>query len=152
MQTADHVIEAIDPAVYAVTTKAPGPEGALPLTPEHLSNAASGDLFGWTQNVGMGWQPTSLTGGDFLVLSTHGGLRGADGTPTALGYHTGHWEVHLLVQAAAEELKRLGVVPFAGYVTDPCAGRTQGTVGMFDSLPFRNDAAQVMRRLIRSLP
>src|SRR5262249_20674095 len=31
-------------------------------------------------------------------------------------------------------------------------GRTQGTVGMFDSLPYRNDAAMTMRRLIRSLP
>jgi dihydroxyacid dehydratase/phosphogluconate dehydratase len=28
----------------------------------------------------------------------------------------------------------------------------QGTTGMFDSLPYRNDAAQVFRRLIRSLP
>src|SRR5438270_568593 len=36
--------------------------------------------------------------------------------------------------------------------TDPCDGRTQGTPGMMDSLPYRNDAAQVFRRLIRSLP
>jgi putative YjhG/YagF family dehydratase len=69
-----------------------------------------------------------------------------------LGYHTGHWEVGLLMQAAAEELKCLGAVPFAGYCTDPCDGRTQGTTGMFDSLPYRNDAAIVFRRLIRSLP
>src|SRR6202035_4181733 len=69
----------------------------------------------------------------------------------ALGYHTGHWEVGLLMKAAAEELRRLRAVPFAGYVTDPCDGRTQGTVGMMDSLPYRNDAATVLRRLIRSL-
>src|SRR5436305_1476875 len=31
-------------------------------------------------------------------------------------------------------------------------GRTQGTTGMMDSLPYRNDAAMVLRRLIRSLP
>jgi putative YjhG/YagF family dehydratase len=144
---ADHPEQA-----YAVTTKAPGPAGALPLTPEQLRTAPSGDLFGWTQNVGMGWMPSALGGGDFLLLSTHGGLRAPDGTPAALGYHTGHWEVHLLVEAAAMELKRLGAVPFAGYVTDPCDGRTQGTTGMYDSLPYRNDAALVMRRLIRSLP
>ncbi|MDB5294823.1 MAG: putative dehydratase, YjhG/YagF family, partial [Phycisphaerales bacterium] len=36
--------------------------------------------------------------------------------------------------------------------TDPCDGRTQGTAGMMDSLPYRNDAAIVLRRLIRSLP
>ena len=43
-------------------------------------------------------------------------------------------------------------MPFAGFVTDPCDGRTQGTPGMMDSLPYRNDAAIVFRRLIRSLP
>ena len=35
------------------------------------------------------------------MLSTHGGIRAADGTPIALGYHTGHWEVGLLLEAAA---------------------------------------------------
>src|SRR5262249_33242050 len=75
-----------------------------------------------------------------------------DGPPAALGYHTGHWEVILQMKAAAEELKRQSAVPFAGMVSDPCDGRTQGTAGMMDSLPYRNDAAMVFRRLIRSLP
>src|SRR5207244_5837355 len=69
-----------------------------------------------------------------------------------LGYHTGHWEIGLLVRAAAETLRAAGAIPFAAYCSDPCDGRTQGTTGMFDSLPYRNDAAVVMRRLIRSLP
>ena len=56
------------------------------------------------------------------------------------------------MQAAAETLRAQGVVPFAAYCSDPCDGRTQGTTGMFDSLPYRNDAAITMRRLIRSLP
>src|SRR5204863_8334608 len=68
------------------------------------------------------------------------------------GYHTGHWEVGLLMEAAAQELKAQGAVPFAASCTDPCDGRTQGTIGMFDSLPYRNDAATIFRRLIRSLP
>jgi len=89
---------------------------------------------------------------EVLLLSTHGGLRAPDGTPIALGYHTGHWEVSLLVEAAARELKSLGAVPFAGYCSDPCDGRTQGTPGMYDSLPYRNDASMIFRRLIRSLP
>ena len=89
---------------------------------------------------------------EFLVLSTAGGVREPDGTPLALGYHTGHWEVILQVRAAAEEFTRLGGIPFAGFVTDPCDGRTQGTTGMMDSLPYRNDAAMVLRRLVRSLP
>jgi putative YjhG/YagF family dehydratase len=100
----------------------------------------------------MGWSPDRLGGKEFLILSTHGGLRAEDGTPVALGFHSGHWEVGLLVKAAAEELQKLRCVPFAGVVTDPCDGRTQGTAGMFDSLPYRNDAAQVMRRLMRSHP
>jgi putative YjhG/YagF family dehydratase len=100
----------------------------------------------------MGWNPAELGRKEFLILSTQGGIRAPDGTPVALGYHTGHWEVGLLMQAAAEELRRGGHIPFAGFCTDPCDGRTQGTRGMMDSLPYRNDAAQVLRRLIRSLP
>ncbi len=93
-----------------------------------------------------------MPGPQFLLLSTQGGVRADDGTPVALGYHTGHWEVGLLVREAARVLKAAGAVPFAAYCSDPCDGRTQGTVGMFDSLPYRNDAAMVLRRLIRSLP
>ncbi|MFL5805011.1 MAG: YjhG/YagF family D-xylonate dehydratase [Roseiflexaceae bacterium] len=140
------------PILAGVYTNAPGAAGALPLTEEMLLNAPSGDLFALSQNVGMGWDPAEVNRTQVLILSTQGGIRAADGTPIALGYHTGHWEVGLLMQAAAEELRRLGAMPFAGYVTDPCDGRTQGTEGMLDSLPYRNDAAQVFRRLIRSLP
>jgi len=141
-----------DEAVYAVQSSAAGPGGALPLTEEMLRNWASGDLFGLSQDAGMGWNPAMLGRKEFLILSTSGGIRSEDGTPIALGYHTGHWEVGLLMRAAAAEFKRLGFVPFAGFVTDPCDGRTQGTVGMMDSLAYRNDAAIVLRRLIRSLP
>jgi putative YjhG/YagF family dehydratase len=141
-----------DAALYDVQTSAAGPAGSLPLTEELLREAPSGDLFGWTQDAGMGWNPAELGRREFLILSTSGGLRNPDGTPAALGYHTGHWEVGLLMRAAAEELRRLGCIPFAGFCTDPCDGRTQGTAGMMDSLPYRNDAALVLRRLIRSLP
>ena len=137
---------------FQVQTKADGPAGALPLTDDMLRNWSSGDLFGMTQNAGMGWIPAELLGPQYLILSTQGGLRNEDGSPTALGYHTGHWEVGLLVRAAAQYLKQQGAVPFAAYCSDPCDGRTQGTTGMFDSLPYRNDAAIVLRRLIRSLP
>lgn len=105
-----------------------------------------------SQNAGMGWDASRLLDPEFLILSTHGGLRAEDGKPIALGFHTGHWEVGLLVAEAARELKALHAIPFAGACTDPCDGRTQGTAGMMDSLPFRNDAAMVLRRLMRSLP
>jgi len=146
------LVETADDSVYALTSTTAGPTGALPVTDELLRHAPSGDLFGWTQNVGMGLQPELLGRKEFLILSTHGGLRADDGSPVALGYHSGHWEVGLLVKAAAEEIKRQRGIPFAGAVTDPCDGRTQGTPGMFDSLPYRNDASMVMRRLMRSLP
>lgn len=139
-------------AAFDIRTSGAGPAGSLPLTEEMLRNWASGDLFGMTQNAGMGWTPAELTRPEFLILSTSGGIRADDGSPIALGYHTGHWEVGLLMQAAAREFKAQGAIPFAGYVTDPCDGRTQGTRGMMDSLPYRNDAAIVLRRLIRSLP
>ena len=138
--------------IYRVRSKAAGPAGKLPLTEEMLRERPSGDLFGLTQNAGMGWDPSEAGRKPFLILSTQGGVRAPDGKPIALGYHTGHWELGLLVEAAAREIKRLGGVPFAGFVSDPCDGRTQGTEGMFDSLPYRNDAAIVFRRLIRSLP
>jgi len=139
-------------SAYTLVTSTPGPAGKLPLTDELLRHAPSGDLFGWTQNVGMGWNPALLGGKEFTILSTHGGLRAEDGTPIALGFHSGHWEVGLLVKAAAEEFASLRCIPFAGAVTDPCDGRTQGTAGMYDSLPYRNDSSQVMRRLMRSHP
>ena len=152
MSRLDELLSSASLDVYRPRTKGPGPVGKLPLTEEMLRERPSGDIFGLTQNAGMGWNPAELGRQQFLILSTQGGLRAPDGTPVALGYHTGHWEISLLVQAAATEFKCLGTVPFAGFVSDPCDGRTQGTPGMFDSLPYRNDAAQVFRRLIRSLP
>ena len=150
-----NLLQQLEPSTgggFQVQTKADGPAGSLPLTDDMLRNWSSGDLFGMTQNAGMGWVPAELLGPQYLILSTQGGLRNEDGSPTALGYHTGHWEVGLLVRAAAQYLKQQGAVPFAAYCSDPCDGRTQGTTGMFDSLPYRNDAAVVLRRLIRSLP
>jgi xylonate dehydratase len=145
-------LDAADPGLYDVATTAAGPVGSLPLSESMLRDWSSGDLFGLSQNAGMGWEPSAMLGPQFLLLSTQGGIRAPDGVPVALGYHTGHWEVGLLVQEAARVLKHAGAVPFAAYCSDPCDGRTQGTVGMFDSLPYRNDAAVVFRRLIRSLP
>jgi len=143
---------AADADLYAVRTKATGPIGELPLTAEMLLERPSGDIFALSQNAGMGWNPKHLNRREFLILSTQGGIRAPDGTPIALGYHTGHWEVGLLMQAAAETFTARGCIPFAAFCSDPCDGRSQGTTGMMDSLPYRNDAALVFRRLIRSLP
>src|SRR5262245_60075513 len=106
------IVSAASDEIYHVKTKASGPAGRLPLTPEMLLNRPSGDIFGLTQDAGMGWNPSELGRREFLILSTQGGLRAADGKPIALGYHTGHWEISLLVEAAARELRRLGAIPF----------------------------------------
>lgn len=146
------VLDSGDSSLFDVRSRAAGPQGRLPYTPEMLRERPSGDLYGWTMNAAMGWEPARMASEEVLILSTHGGLRAPDGSPIALGYHTGHWEVSLQVEAAARELKQLGAIPFAAYCSDPCDGRSQGTPAMFDSLPYRNDAAAVFRRLIRSLP
>ena len=150
--TAAQVFESETSVFRETKTHAPGPGGALPITAEMLLTQPSGNLFGLSQNAGMGWETAHLLDPEFLILSTHGGMRAQDGTPIALGFHTGHWEVGLLVAEAARELRNRHAVPFAGACTDPCDGRTQGTDGMLDSLPYRNDAAIVLRRLMRSLP
>src|SRR6201996_7616665 len=146
------ILETLSLKLNDVATHAPGPSGFLPISPEMLLNAPSGNLFGLSQNAGMGWEPQRLLGKEVLILSTHGGLRAPDGTPIALGFPPCPWELGALVPEAAIPLKPLNAVPFAGACTDPCDGRTQGTTGMLDSLPFRNDAAIVLRRLMRSLP
>ena len=150
--TLEKILDSGNKGIYDIQSKAVGPQGSVPLTKEMLLNSPSGDLFANSQNAGMGWNPTELGRKEFLILSTQGGIRAPDGKPIALGYHTGHWEVGLLMQAAAQELKNRGCIPFAAFCTDPCDGRTQGTKGMMDSLPYRNDAAQIFRRQIRSLP
>lgn len=146
------ILEPKNAAIFGIDESAPGPAGRLPLTPADLLRRPSGDIFGWTQNVGMGLPPEELGRPEVLILSTQGGMRAADGQPIALGFHTGHFEVGRLVEAAALEFRKHRMIPFAGHCSDPCDGRTQGTSGMFDSLPYRNDAAVVLRRLVRSLP
>lgn len=139
-------------SLHEVVTRGPGPKGKLPLGDEMLRFGPSGDAFGMSQDAGMGWPPEALGGRQFVLLSTMGGLRAEDGTPLALGYHTGHWEIPLALRAAAEEIRCAGGVPYAGHCSDPCDGRTQGTPGMYDSLAYRNDAATIFRRLARSIP
>lgn len=148
----DPLLDSNNEAIYVLRTSGPGPSGRLPLDAAQLKAMASGDLFGWTQNAGMGWNPAKLLGKEFLILSTQGGIRAPDGSPVALGFHTGHWEIGLLMEEAARTFSAAGAIPFAAYCSDPCDGRTNGTAGMLDSLPYRNDAAQLFRRLIRSLP
>src|SRR5713101_3357271 len=114
MNSNDDVRESTEPGIYQIQTRAEGPAGSLPITAQMLLDSPSGDLFGLTQNAGMGWNPAEVGRKQFLILSTQGGLRAPDGQPIALGYHTGHWEIGLLVQAAAEEFRRLQTIPFAG--------------------------------------
>ena len=63
---------------------AAGASGSLPITDDQLRNSPSGDLFGLSQNAGMGWNPAEVGRRQFLILSTQGGLRAPDGRPVAL--------------------------------------------------------------------
>ncbi|MFP6694032.1 MAG: YjhG/YagF family D-xylonate dehydratase, partial [Pirellulales bacterium] len=102
-QSFTELLETTDESIFDIQSNASGPAGELPLTDEMLRHWSSGDLFGLSHNVGMGWDPQKLLGPQFLVLSTQGGIRAEDGSPIALGYHTGHYEVGLLAQAAARQ-------------------------------------------------
>ena len=103
--TVKQVLGEEETAYFEVSTKADGPPGSLPLTDDMLRHWPSGDLFGLSQNAGMGWNPSEVDRDPFLILSTQGGLRAPDGSPIALGYHTGHWEISLLVQEAASSAR-----------------------------------------------
>jgi putative YjhG/YagF family dehydratase len=148
----EDILDSKDDDIYNITTNAPGPQGQLPLTEDLLAHSPSGEIFGMSQNAGMGWQPSELLREQFLLISTQAGIRSDQNKPIALGYHTGHFELSMLAETAAKELQRLGYIPYASFCSDPCDGRTQGTPGMMDSLAYRNDAAIIFRRLIRSLP
>ncbi|MGH7959375.1 MAG: YjhG/YagF family D-xylonate dehydratase, partial [Opitutaceae bacterium] len=69
----DPILDSASDAIYALRTTAPGPSGTLPLEANQLRHMSSGDLFGLTQNAGMGWNPALLRGKQFLILSTQGG-------------------------------------------------------------------------------
>ena len=68
------ILDTTDVVWEEVQTKAEGPQGSLPLTDEMLRNWPSGDLFGLSQNAGMGWEPAGVARDPFLILSTQGGL------------------------------------------------------------------------------
>jgi dihydroxyacid dehydratase/phosphogluconate dehydratase len=102
-------------SIQSSRTSSRGPQGKLPLSEDMLLNEPSGNLFGWTQNAGMGLETSELNRPNYLIVSTLGGLRREDGAPLALGYHTGHWELGLLVKEAAQTLRELGALPFDGY-------------------------------------
>ena len=91
----------------------------------------------------MGWNPTQLRK-CFCFLPT-GFARSSAPLRWATTPATG-WTCWC---GRGAELKRRNAIPFAGYVTDLDGRRAPW---MFDSLPYRNDAATVYRRLIRSLP
>ena len=149
--SAEEILDTTDAGLYEVGTQAAGPAGKLPLTDEMLLDWPSGDLFGLTQNAGMGWSPAEMLGPQMLMLSTQGGIRGEDGRPIALGYHTGHWEVGLLMRAAAAVIKAAGGVrlPLSAPILATVARRVRPACS---TVALPHDAALVLRRLIRSLP
>ena len=89
-------------------TRGQGRDGKLPLDADMLLDEASGNLFAMTQNVAMGWHPEEVNREQYVIVSTQGGLRAEDGAPVALGYHTGHWEIGLLVARSRRDDPRPG--------------------------------------------
>ena len=77
--TVEEILDSGQPPLWNVQTNAAGPAGKLPLSAEMLRDWPSGDLFGLTQNAGMGWPPQEMLGPQFVLLSTQGGVRAEDG-------------------------------------------------------------------------
>ena len=102
-----------DSSLFDIATHVPGPSGSLPLTAEMLRIGRPATSSAGRRTPAWAGPAAALGGREFLILSTHGGIRAPDGTPIALGYHTGHWEVGLLMEAAAHEFKAAGAIPFA---------------------------------------
>jgi hypothetical protein len=100
--TFEDILSGDDENIYNVSTRTSGPKGTLPLSGELLLSTPSGHIFAMSQNVDMGWDPAKLGQKQFLLLSTQAGIRADDGRPVALGYHVGHWELDVLMQAAAK--------------------------------------------------
>ena len=139
--------------IYHVHSHAPGTSGRLPLTEEMLIHSPSGDIFGLSLNAGMGWNPADAGRKQFLILSTSGGLRAPDGKPDRAGLPHRALGNRAAGPGGGRGIRAdSGPFPSPAFVPIPATGRTQGTPGMFDSLPYRNDAAVVFRRLARSLP
>jgi hypothetical protein len=61
------LLDSQDPANYTLRTRGPGPAGSLPFTDAQLRSQPSGNLFGWTQNVGMGWSAEKVGGSDYRI-------------------------------------------------------------------------------------
>ena len=60
MNATHDIFAAEVPEIYRIQSHGPGPAGRLPLTEAMLAESPSGDLFGLTQNAGMGWNPAEL--------------------------------------------------------------------------------------------
>ena len=82
-----------DPVLFDIRSTVHGPVGRLPLTEELLRHAPSGDLFGWSMDVGMGWKPEELNRQEFLILSTSDGrwVDGLNPRTAPTGKSTGTW-------------------------------------------------------------
>ena len=139
-------------ALRATRTKADGPPGRLPITPAMLLDEPSGHLFGMTQDAGMGWNPAEVARPQVLIAEHAGRAARRRRHADRAGLPHGPLGDRPAGPGGRGDAAPEGALPFAAYCSDPCDGRTQGTAGMFDSLPYRNDAAITMRRLIRSLP
>ncbi len=136
-----------------IATTAPARTTPLAISGEAF-DGPSGDQFGLQQNAGMigDNQRLNPVAPNVHVVSTHGGFIGSNGERLAVSAHTGSAELHRLIAGACDQLVTDGFLPIASYCSDNCDGRTQGTLGGFDSLPSRNDAYRAMIGQCRSLP
>src|SRR5258708_12014310 len=84
--TLDDVLGTDRSLIDATPLYGEGAAGKLPITGDMLLNEPSGNLFALTQNVGMGWNPEEVGRNQYLIPSTHAGLRAEARSPIPLAY------------------------------------------------------------------
>ena len=131
-----------------------GPSGRLPLTPDMLREEPSGNLFGLTQNVGMGWSADGARRAPSTsIVSTMGGFASEDGTPDRARLPhgpLGNRAARARSSGDAARERRDSVCRLSAAIRATAGHRAPP--GCSTACAYRNDAAIVMRRLIRSLP
>ena len=97
-----------------------GPAGRLPLTPSMLREAPSGNLFGLTQNVGMGWSAARARRPAvrdrqhaWAACAARTAARSRSATTRATGRSA------CSCARPRTRCVRAGAMPFAGYCSDP---------------------------------
>ena len=91
-ESADAVFGGGETDILSVVTEARGPVGRLPIGEADLLERPSGDIFGWTQDVGIGLEPFGTQPPGGLTSALRAASARADGQPAGPRVSYGAWK------------------------------------------------------------